>query len=688
MNMRKTALSLFVAFFVSIFPLSEFASSEQPKSSKPRGPAYVPGELLVKYRPSMGAALAGYFRTHWGVSNIRTFKSTGVRHVRLPEDMTVEDALEVFEMDPDVLYVEPNYIRRACLMPNDPDFDILWGLHNTGQTGGTHDADIGCPDAWGTQTGSSNVVIAVIDTGVDLDHEDIIDNIWKNTSEDWVAGNPGYNGLDDDGNSKIDDYYGWDFVNGDNNPDDDNAENYHGTHVSGTIGARGDNSLGITGVSWSASIMSIKTLDANGDGSVAAEIEAIDYAINNGAKIINASFGGPQFSQSEFNAVKTARDAGVLFVAAAGNDVSDNDLFPFYPASHELDNIISVAATDHDDNLAPFSNYGATSVHVAAPGIYIYSTKAGDTYQYLSGTSMAAPHVSGLAALILAEDDSLTYRQIKDRILNGVDVISSLNGKALLSGRINANSSINTSVSEPVGPSQLATDPLSSNHIDLSWSDNSSTESGFKIERKAESEATFTHVATVGADVESYGNTGLSEATTYYYRVTAFNSAGNSDYSNDVFATTYPAAPSVLLATAASTSQIDLSWTDNSSGESGFKIEKKTGSGGPYTQIATVSPNATTYSDTGVSPLTTYSYRIRAYNAAGDSVYSNEDDATTPAAVTASESGSSSSCFIAAAGQGTFGADHITPASIILLIGMSGFSVGLFVKRRKNRTQA
>jgi len=264
------------------------------------------------------------------------------------------------------------------------------------------------------------VVVAVVDSGADLDHEDLSDNIWQNTGEDWVGGSPGNNGVDDDGNGKIDDYYGWDFENDDNDPDDDND---HGTHVSGTIGAVGDNGTGVSGVNWRVSLMVLKILDQNGNGSVLNEIRAIEYAIDNGAQVINASFSGEASSSLEYNAVEDAMDAGILFVAAAGNDGRDID-FPnqaAYPAGYNLANIVTVAATDRNDALASFSNYGATSVDVAAPGVGIYSTKAGDSYQYLQGTSMAAPHVSGLAALIWAEDDSLTYGQVKNRILDGVD---------------------------------------------------------------------------------------------------------------------------------------------------------------------------------------------------------------------------------------------------------------------------
>ena len=640
--------ALLLVIFLLAYPISVF-SQETTRLE------YVPGELLVKFRSGVSRHLARATHRSFGSRPIKRFRRINVDHIKIPEDWSVEEAVAIYRLDPDVEYVEPNYIRRAFLTPpNDPDFDKQWGLHNTGMevdgTISTEDADIDAPEAWETQTGSNSVVIAVIDTGADLDHEDLTENIWRNNGEDWVDGSPGYNGVDDDGNEKIDDYYGWNFVNDDNVPDDDNSqdESYHGTHVSGIIAAKGDNEVGITGVCWSASIMPLKMLDANGNGTVAHGIEAINYAIDNGASIINVSLGGTYPSQSEYKAIESARDAGLLFIAAAGNGGEDNDSDPVYPASYDLDNIVAVAASDFNDNLASWSNYGSTSVDVAAPGVDIYSTKADNSYQYQSGTSMASPHVVGLAALIWAEDDSLTYSEVKERILNGVDIIPTMNGKVLMSGRINANNSINPLPHVPDPPGQLAAGALSSNQIDLTWTDNSSDESGFKIERKTGSEGTYSQIATVGADVESYSDTGLSEVTKYYYRLSAFSPAGSSSYSDEANAATYPAAPANLSATAVSILQIDLSWTDNSSRETGFKIERKTGSEGAYGHIATLDADVTDYSDTELSQSTTYYYRLYSYSYSGSSSYSNEASDTT-----FSCGGQDRNCFIATAVYGS-----------------------------------
>jgi subtilisin family serine protease len=277
------------------------------------------------------------------------------------------------------------------------------------------------------------VVVAVIDTGVDYNHQDLSANIWTNPGE--IPGN----GLDDDGNGFIDDVRGWDFNGNDNDPFDDNS---HGTHVAGTIAAVGNNEYGVVGVNWTAQIMPIKFINANGSGTVADAIEAIQYATMMGARITNNSWGGAGFSQALKDAIVAADAAGVLFVAAAGNDGENNDILPFYPASFDVPNIIGAAATDHFDDLAGFSNYGSSSVDLGAPGVDILSTIPNDEYDYKSGTSMATPHVSGVAALIMAEFPALTHDEIKERMLNAVDPLLSLKELVSTGGRLNANNAL------------------------------------------------------------------------------------------------------------------------------------------------------------------------------------------------------------------------------------------------------
>ncbi len=348
-----------------------------------------------------------------------------------------------------IAYVEPNFalsLGDTALLgePDDSRFDALWGLHNTGQTGGAPDADIDAPEAWDLATGSSGVVVAVIDTGVDADHADLAGNMWVNPGE--IPGD----GIDNDRNGYVDDVHGWDFGANDADPDDPNG---HGTHVAGTIGAVGDNARGVAGVNWSVSIMSLKFLDASGAGYLSDAIEAIEYATmmrsRFGVNVVatNNSWGGGGYSTAMRDAIARAGDAGVLFVAAAGNGGGDgvgddNDASPHYPSNYALDNVLAVAATDRNDRLAGFSNYGDVSVDLAAPGVGITSTFTGGRYTTYSGTSMATPHVAGVAALLAAYNADATAAEIRSAILDGADAIPSLSGRVATGGRLNARGAL------------------------------------------------------------------------------------------------------------------------------------------------------------------------------------------------------------------------------------------------------
>jgi subtilisin family serine protease len=344
------------------------AEADRPQQD-PLYPAFVPGELLVKFRPGVRSKASAEYQEWFNITTRRTFAINGYQHVKLPEGVDVDEALELYIEDPDVEHAEPNYIVYSDVQPGDPDFDKLWGLHNIGQEVntifGTDDADIDALEAWDVTTGSSDVVVAVIDSGVDVNHPDLAANIWTNGGE--IAGN----GKDDDDNGYVDDINGWDFYIDDNDPRDAHG---HGTHVAGTIAAVGDNATGITGVSWSAKIMALRFLDAWGSGTTVNAIAAIEYANDMGADVINNSWGGGGFSTS----LKSAIDASdAVVVCAAGNSGRDNDSTPHYPSSYDSANIIAVAASDQDDTLAYFSNYGANSVDVAAPGTNIYSAAPG-----------------------------------------------------------------------------------------------------------------------------------------------------------------------------------------------------------------------------------------------------------------------------------------------------------------------
>jgi subtilisin family serine protease len=370
-----------------------------------------------------------------------------IRKVELSEGVGVADALAAYSAHPLVAYAEPDYQIQLTVSPNDPSFGQLWGLNNEGQTGGVSDADIDAPEAWEVTTGSGGTIVAVIDTGVDYSHADLADNMWVNLAE--ANGSPG---MDDDGNGYIDDVHGYDFYNNDGDPIDDHN---HGTHVAGTIGAVGDNGLGVTGVNWDVQIMALKFLNASGSGSVSAAVEALNYAVANGATISNNSWGDYNFSQSLRDAIAAAQAADHIFVAAAGNGIFggipvNNDSFPFYPASYNVDNIVAVAATDHEDDIAPFSNFGATTVDLGAPGVNILSTTRNQTYSAFSGTSMATPHVSGVIALIRDLHPEWTADQVIAQVLSTVDPIVALSGKTVSGGRLNAAAAVGNSTT--VGP--------------------------------------------------------------------------------------------------------------------------------------------------------------------------------------------------------------------------------------------
>ncbi len=342
-------------------------------------------------------------------------------------------------------YVEPDLVYRTTAIPNDSYFHYLDGMNNTGQFSGVFDADIDAPEAWNYTTGSHSVVVGVIDTGVDYTHPDLGPNIWINPGE--VASN----GYDDDGNGYVDDVFGYDFANDDSDPFDDNG---HGTHVAGTIGASGNNALGVVGVNWNVSIMALKFLEASGAGYTSSAVEAIYYATmmrqwGNNVRLTNNSWGGVGYSQSLRNAIVASADADMLFVAAAGNESSNNDKHGHYPSSYNIANIISVAATDNQNQLAGFSNYGAKNVDIAAPGVEILSTMPSAEYDFLSGTSMATPHVAGVAALGWSLIPTASFADIRNALLDGVDPVNSLALYTATGGGLNAVRTLQLLVTQP-----------------------------------------------------------------------------------------------------------------------------------------------------------------------------------------------------------------------------------------------
>ncbi len=362
--------------------------------------------------------------------------------------MSVADALPALLANPLIAYAEPDYTLRIARTPNDSQFASQWSLNNSGQTGGTADADIDAPEAWDLTTGISSTIVAVIDTGVDFNHPDLAANMWVNPGE--IPGD----GVDNDANGFVDDVHGYDFINEDGSPLDDQG---HGTHVAGTIGAVADNGVGVAGINWNVQIMALKFLGADGSGSTSDAIRALNYAVQMGAQVSNNSYGDTTFSQAFRDALENARQADHIFVAAAGNSSSNNDAAPFYPANYDVANVISVAASDHNDRLASFSNYGRQTVDLAAPGVNILSTTPNNTYTSNSGTSMASPHVAGVVSLVAGLHPTWNYQAIIDQVLNSVDFVPGLEQFTATGGRLNAARAVG--VPDLAGPRIIATDP-------------------------------------------------------------------------------------------------------------------------------------------------------------------------------------------------------------------------------------
>ncbi|MEM9008948.1 MAG: S8 family serine peptidase, partial [Cyanobacteria bacterium P01_F01_bin.86] len=453
--MTKASESQKISFSNALFENSgnQNQLSVTPQFSVLESQNYAENEIIIKFKSGLNADLQSFaantLQSSMQATLASTTQSLGSQLWQI-KGMSVEAAIAAYQDHPSIEYIQPNYqlqlANSADAAPSreghladlatDPGMASLWGLHNTGQTGGTVDADIDAPEAWDLSLGR-DVVVGVIDSGVDYTHPDLDDNIWINSGE--IAGN----GIDDDGNGYVDDYIGYDFVSGDADPYDENG---HGTHVAGTIAAEANNGLGVVGVAPEAKIMALKIFDAQGNTNAFAAIQAIEYATMMGADITNNSWGGGSYSQALYDAIAAAEQAGQVFVAAAGNGGFDgigdnNDFFPNYPSNYDVDNIIAVGASDHRDFLGGFSNYGASTVDITAPGVDIVSTVPGG-YDTFSGTSMATPHVAGVAALLLAQDPNLTPQEVRQILIDSADPVAVQAGATVADGRLNAYSAL------------------------------------------------------------------------------------------------------------------------------------------------------------------------------------------------------------------------------------------------------
>ena len=399
--------------------------------SQPPAAAFRNDRILVKPKEGIAPAALATLHARLGNHVLRALPRIGNWQVlSLPQDASVAAHVSVYQHSGLVESAEPDYTVRVNLEPNDFNYwnGDLWHLKNVGQYGGTPGADIHAPAAWDIQNTASNLVVAVLDTGVRYTHEDLAANMWADP---------------------VDGSHGTNVIFGTNDPWDDYG---HGTHISGIIGAVGNNTVGVVGVCWRVQIMACKCIDALGNCSISDAITCIDFARTHGARIINASWGGSSFDSAALrDAINAARDAGIIFVTAAGNNATDNDSVPFSPADYEYDNLVTVAATDRNDNLAAFSNYGATSVHLAAPGSPVFSCWIGSDsdYRYRDGTSMSVPQVVGACALVWAHYPTLTHHQVIKRVLYGVDSLPSLAGTCVTGGRLNLANALGAQPAPP-----------------------------------------------------------------------------------------------------------------------------------------------------------------------------------------------------------------------------------------------
>jgi subtilisin family serine protease len=589
-----------------------------PVRTTPAGIEYRSDQLLVRFRVGTQSDSLSAARAMVGTRTFEQYSLVpGLECLHITSDL--ESALKSLNALPFVQYAEPDYIVHAISVPNDTFFNLQWGLNNTGQTingvTGVPDADIDAPEGWDVSTGDPNFVVAMIDTGTQWSHPDLSANIWTNPGE--IPGN----GIDDDGNGFVDDVRGWDFLDNDNNPDDGDG---HGTHTAGTVGAQGNNGIGVAGVNWACKLMPLRFIGPFG-GTTSAAISCLQYAVANGAKVSNNSWGGGGFSQGLFDAISNAGQKGHIFVAAAGNNGSNNDSSPFYPASYALDNIIAVAATTNTDGKASFSNYGATTVDLGAPGVDIASTYSGSQYVYLSGTSMASPHVAGVVAMVYARNPGFTYQQVRNQVLSTVRPIPALAGITVTGGVVNLAAALGGGGSGNTPPTVSITAPADGTTVPLGTPVTFTGSATDQQDGDLTSQLAWT--SNLQGPIGSGGSFTRSDLVAGTHSITASvvdsgGLSGGHSITLIVQAPAPPAIPGTPIVTDLGGGSVRIQWADNSNNEDGFDIQREHRVGNNWketTIVASVGANVTSYVDHPGSGR--WRYRVRAFNAAGSSAW-------------------------------------------------------------------